>query len=291
MKKVLFISLLSLLAISCSKESIKDENTLVPVKVHLTNFSISMEEFSDTRATQDVTNYSGVKAVTLAFYTSDGTEVYKSTQLKDDATTYTTFGEFSCNLQIGSYTMVAIARGHQDGDVFTLTSPTVAAYTGDKVRETFTATQSVTVTASGTNEFSATLNRVIAKVAVVSTDNRPASASKVRVSFAKGSKSFNPTTGLATSDGGFAFTHAPSSDAGSPVDVGGYLFLASDEESMNVSIQVLDADDNVLLTKQIENVPFKRNRITRLRGDLFTRASTLALQVENSWLDTEVINF
>lgn len=51
-------------------------------------------------------DYSGVNAITLAFYTSDGTEQYQVTQMRDDATTYTTFGNFECDLPMGSYTVL-----------------------------------------------------------------------------------------------------------------------------------------------------------------------------------------
>lgn len=293
MKKILSIAGMLLLAASCSNESVNEviNDALVPVKVHVSGFSVSQEELPTTRAAQDVADYSGVKAVTLAFY--DGsTEVLKTTQQRDDASTYTTFGEFDCTLPMGSYTMVVIARGLTDGDVFTLTSPTEAAFTGDHARETFAATQTVNITSTNAVDISATLNRVIAKLQVISTDGKTASAKSVRMTFAAGSKSFNPTTGLATSNTGFANTVPISAAVGSPSNSTSYLFLLTDEQAVDVTIDVLDVDGAVLFSKTVKNVPFKRNRLTKLTGAMYTNdAVSGTFHLETDWLPEYSGNF
>lgn len=293
MNKFLSIAGMLLLFAACSNESVNEviNDALVPVKVHVSGFSVSQEELPTTRVAQDVADYSGVKAVTLAFY--DGsTEVLKTTQQRDDASTYTTFGEFDCTLPMGSYTMVVIARGLTDGDVFTLTSPTEAAYTGDHARETFTATQMVNITSTNAVDISATLNRVIAKLQVISTDGKTANAKSVRMTFAAGSKSFNPTTGLATANTGFTNTVPISAAVGSPSNSTSYLFLLTDEQAMDVTIDVLDADGAVLFSKTVKNVPFKRNRLTKLTGAMYTNdAVSTTFQVETAWLTDYNMNF
>ena len=103
------------MAASCSSESdvtvSAPESGKAMVNVRVDNFTIEQEEFASargaTRATSALAEYTNVKAITLAFYA--GTEeVYKATQLRADATTFTTFGEFSTPLSIGSYTMVVL---------------------------------------------------------------------------------------------------------------------------------------------------------------------------------------
>ena len=257
--------------------------------MRVNDFSITQEEF--TRAAQNPADYTGVGAITLAFYDAAGTEVYKTTQVRGDGS-YTTFGVFTANLPIGHYSMVAVARAHFDGDAFTLTSPTEAAYTSERPRETFSKVQSVTVTDAAPLDLEVTLDRISAKLKILSTDNRPAGISKLRTTFAKGGKAFNPTTGLATSDAGFTQTNNSSAAVGSPIEIGIMPLLYTDEESMNVTIEVLDASDNVLLTKTVNNVPFKRNRQTILTGAVFTAdASAAAFKLETSWLADETVNF
>ena len=296
MKKYVFLAVTALLAASCSKETVNEvtnpEQPTAPVTVRVNDFSISQEDLPDgsTRAAQNVGGYNGVKVIDLAFYAGT-TEVYKHTQLKDDNTTYTTFGEFSCNLPIGTYTMVAIARGYSAGDVFTLTSPTEAAYTTERARETFCATQSVTVTATGAN-VSVTLNRVMAQLFIRSTEVVPDGVARIRTTYAAGSKSFDPTSGLATDDNGFSLTNSITKNNDGKLNVSSFVFLTTDEQTMNITIEVLNADNDVLYTKVVTNVPLKRNRRTYLNGALFTAAaSTATFQVETDWLEENTVNF
>lgn len=288
------MAVMSLLIVSCNKESeITENNTdgMAPVKVRVSDFSMSVEDFSNTRASQSVADYTGVKAMTLAFYAGE-TEVYKTTQLREDASTYTTFGEFSCDLPIGTYTMVVIGRGNQEGDVFELTSPTQAAYTSDRARETFCTTQSVTVTNTAPLDLTVTLNRIIAVLQTLSTDTPSEGVALMRTTYSKGSKRFNPVTGLATDDNGFSHTNTVYTNSDGHLSNKSYLFLTSDEETIDVTIEALDALGNVVFSKTLENVPFQRNKITKAVGAIFTTdTSGVGFQVNTDWLSETVVNF
>jgi len=299
MKKIIFWASLCLFAVSCSNETIESDNgvtnaekVLAPVTVRVNGFSVTQEEMASggtTRAAQTAASYTGVGAIDLAFY-SGGTEVYKHTQLRGDNTTYTTFGEFSCNLPIGTYTMVAIARGYFDGDVLTMTSPTAAGYTSERPRETFCASQSVTVTAAGADA-SVTMNRIITQLNIISTDQISSGVAKIRTTYGGGSKSFDPTSGLATDDNGFSLTNSPTVQDGH-LGICNFAFLATDEETMTITIEALDADNHVLFTKSVPGVPLKRNRKTTLTGAIFTAsASSAAFQVETAWIEGNTVNF
>ena len=299
MKKIFLWASLCLFAVSCSNETIESDNgvtnaekVLAPVTVRVNGFSVTQEEMASggtTRAAQTAASYTDVGAIDLAFY-SGGTEVYKHTQLRGDNTTYTTFGEFSCNLPIGTYTMVAIARGYYDGDVFTMTSPTAAGYTSERPRETFCASQSVTVTAAGADA-SVTMNRNITRLNIISTDQISSGVAKIRTTYGGGSKSFDPTSGLATDDNGFSLTNNPAVQDGH-LGICNFAFLATDEETMTITIEALDADNHVLFTKSVPGVPLKRNRQTTLTGAIFTAsASSAAFQVETTWIEGNTVNF
>ena len=299
MKKIFLWASLCLFAVSCSNETIESDNgvtnaekVLAPVTVRVNGFSVTQEEMASggtTRAAQTAASYTDVGAIDLAFY-SGGTEVYKHTQLRGDNTTYTTFGEFSCNLPIGTYTMVAIARGYFDGDVLTMTSPTAAGYTSERPRETFCASQSVTVTAAGADA-SVTMNRIITRLNIISTDQISSGVAKIRTTYGGGSKSFDPTSGLATDDNGFSLTNNPAVQDGH-LGICNFAFLATDEETMTITIEALDADNHVLFTKSVPGVPLKRNRQTTLTGAIFTAsASSAAFQVETAWIEGNTVNF
>ena len=290
MKKQIVAGLCLLMAAalsSCSSENespVFDDQAVAPVTVHTSGFEVSQQDFSGTRTA--VGDYAGVKMLTLAFYrVSDNKEVYKHTQYRDDNTTYTTFGEFSTTLPLSSYTMVVLAYG--GNNVITLTSPTVATYGENRVLETFSATQSVNITSTSALNLSATLSRIVSLLVVRSTDIRPAEVTHMRFTYAAGGKGFNPTTGLATSDTGFDNLMGFTGTAGSTTANGGYLFLATDEQTMDVTIETLNADGVVLFTKTVSGVPMKRNRATILTGaiyDVSAGATAGSFQVSESWL-------
>jgi len=301
MKKIVFLAGLTLLmAASCSKESfnevtnntpeVPDTVTLVPVHVHVSDFSQTQEDFPETRTTSTPNSYSGVKAMILAFYSGD-TEVYKTTQFKGSMGETETFGEFTLSLPIGKYTMIVLGYGYFDGDELTLTSPTQAAYSSDRPRETFSATQTVNITTTEAVEVSATLSRIVSKLQIVSTDGRTDDAANIRITFSAGGKAFNPTTGLATVNTGFNNTLSIGAKVGNTSNSAAYLFLETDEQTMNVTIETLDAQGNTIKSSAVNNVSFKRNRVTKLLGRLYTGGVSSSFRLATDWLDDTVINF
>jgi hypothetical protein len=268
---------------------IEGSSGCAPVRVHVSDFSFSVDDFPGTRGAVDPGSYNGLKAMTLAFYSADGSEVSKITQEKGSAEN---FGDFSLTLPVGSYTMVVIGRDVLEGDVFSLTSATAAGYTSERVRETFCAKQSVAITSSAAVNLDVTLNRIVAQLTIQSTDGRPEGASKIRTTYSGGGKMFSPSTGLAIEDTGFSVVNTPKSAVGAAIGVKNFAFLASNEQVMDITLEVLDADDNVLITKEVKDVPLARNKKTTLSGALFTpTAVAIGVRVEEDWLPEETITF
>lgn len=295
MTKNLFLipACLMLLCVSCNPS----DNNEVPhrndaaVTVCFEGFTATVSDFSKsrTRALDDPSDYEYVGALDLAFYDAEGAEVYKATQLKKDSSTYVCFGEFSFRLPEGNYTMVAIGRDVGTDDVFVLSSPTQAAYTSERARETFTAVQPVSITGTASVSFNVSLSRVATKLVVNSTDGRPDGAAKIRTTYSAGSKSFNPTTGLASDNNGFGMTNTPKADIGSCINIKSFAFLTADEQTMNVTLEVLDADGGVMMRRMVPDVPFKRNRVTRLKGRLFSYSG--ALKLDTAWVSPITVDF
>ena len=293
-KNLIFAGLVLMLATGCSKESdneVKSNDSLAPVTVHLDGFTTTQEDFDVTRTATSISSNSDLNAVVLAFY-NGSTETYKVVQLKNDATTYTTFGTFNLNLPMGSYTMVAIAyRDHETG-LFGLTSPTSATYAGDHAFDTFVKTQTVNITTTDPVDVSATLNRVISRLQVVSTDGKTADVANVRMTLSAGGRSFNPTTGLATVNTGFANTVTNKANVGTTSSSLTNFFLSTDEQTMNVTIETLNANGGVIRSTTVNNVPFKRNRATVLTGPMYNEVhSAGTFLIEAEWLADENIAF
>lgn len=277
MSKLSFLTLaavVGLAAASCSKSASSVEPATAPVSVKVNEFSISMDPMQDTKVQDIGHQYSPVLAITLAFYDSAGAEVYKSTQLKSDATEQSPFGVFACNLPVGDLTMVVLGYGFLSGDVLVLNGPTSAGFTSDGgVRDTFCKVQSVTVSGSGSNAFTANLDRVTCKLILHSTDLKAADATQIRISASGSARFFNPNTGLAVNNEGFSFLKSAGTNGYVSTSIS-FLYLATDEQSLDITIEPLNADGEVLSSHVVQNVPFKRNYSTHLRGSLYNTGSS-----------------
>ncbi len=250
------------LLVGCHKENTSEATLSAKVTVTVNDFTISQEEFPETKDTP--ASYSGVKAMTLAFFDAQGNEIYNTTQLRADNTTYTTFGEFSTELPMGSYTMIALGYGSEQP--MTLNGATSATYTADRVRETFVASQTVNVASTNPLNLNAELSRVVSKVIVRSTDTRTAGVDSVRVTFAAGGGAASSTIS--------------------------YLFLASDQQTMNLTVETIKPNGTVYSTRVIEDVPLQRNKITILSGPMYSTASGASFTVSTAYLgDTTFVNF
>ena len=69
-----FVAVSGLMLTACNARvhQIDLEPQTAQVTVHLSNFSISQDDYPSTRATQDVSDYAGVKSLVLAFFKPDG---------------------------------------------------------------------------------------------------------------------------------------------------------------------------------------------------------------------------
>ena len=293
MKKNLILAGIALLFAACSNDTeTGGDSRVAPVRVQVSGYSVSQGDFPETRGVESAVDYTSINAITLAFYKSDGTQAYKHEQLRDDNTTYTTFGSFELSLPMGSYTMVALAYKTKEGSPLVLTSPTAAAFTGEHGYETFAYTQAVNITNTSTVDLSATLSRIISRLTVCSSDGRTANISNVRMTLSAGGWSFNPTTGLATVNTGCTNTTSIAAATGESTISSTNVFLLTDEQTMNVTIATLDSEGNTLFTKTVTDVPFKRNRVTILTGKMYTNDDMSGtFNIETAWLPDTNMDF
>jgi hypothetical protein len=290
--KSIIMAAVTLLCLSCNKQvETPDSEPTATVSVHVSDFTVALSDLpgAGTRVTESPANYDFVGELVLAFYDADGKEVYKTSHSKSSTATDASFGEFSFQLPVGNYTMVAIGRDVGTNDAFSLTSPVQAAYTSERVRETFSAVQPVVITSTAAVSLNVTLNRVVTKLVVESTDNQPAGVAKIRTTYGAGSKGFNPTTGLALDNNGFSLNNSVNATPGTTLAIKNFAFLAADEQEIDIILEVLDEKGGVLSTRVIPNVPFRRNRQTTLRGQLFSSKGTFHL--ETTWLPGVEVDF
>lgn len=290
MRKTVIFTLVAaaLLASACSKEH---SNALVPVNVNVDDFAISQDEFP-LKDALSVASYTNVKAITLAFFDESGDQTYSTTQLRADTTTYETFGSFSLMLPIGTYTMEAL--GYANEQPATCNSMTEWVFTPDKVRETFVGSQIVAISNTANPvDISATLNRVVSRLEIITTDPVPAAVKSVRITYAAGGSGINPVMGLSSTNAGCTYLiENPTTTSDGISKFRSHLFLATDQQTMNVTLDALDSEGNSVSHKVVSNVPFQRNKVTQLRGALYSAGVSGSITVNTSWIgDTNTVNF
>ncbi len=286
MKRIAFLSTILLLLSACGKDRI---TYLTPVRISVEGFVISVEDELPQSKDTSLSQYQAAKAVTLALFNADGMLRYCSTQLRSDSVGYTTFGQFDFALPMGSYTMEVFAYGSDSA--LMVNGRTEAAYTADKVRETFVATRPLDITSTDPVTVNATLSRITSNLQVISTDNRTSNADAVRLTYSACGKSFNPITGLATVNGGIVNTVYLTYPAGQPAKINSYSFLNADQQFVDIGIDVLDTAGGVLTHKEVINVPLRRNARTVLQGQLFTTGTSSSFMLDTDYDTVIYVNF
>lgn len=213
-----------------------------------------------TRGTVAIGDYFSRLAVQM--FDQDGNKVFDKvkTQTRDDDD----FGTLSVGVVAGTYTVVAV--GHSSPVTPTIKSPEMVQFTakdGVKNSDTFCYCGTVTIDEDHTSH-ELRMNRMTAMVMFELTDETlPESYAGVRAEYTGGSANFNPTT----SEGCTKSTQSELRDKNAL-----YFFTfpyLSDEGKLKITISALDADQNVLTTKTLPDVPVTRNRITHCQGTLF----------------------
>lgn len=217
----------------------------------------------------------------FAIYDMSGKRLRQTNQSVDD----TKLGSCAYRLDSGTYQLVVLAHSCDKNPA--MTNPEDIRFNNSQgYTETFLYYD--VIDPADADTIHANLQRVVTCLPVISTDGRTADVNKVRMTFAAGGKAFNPTTGLATVNTGSVSTVGNSATVGTSSTSKGYVFLYTDEQTMNVTIETLDADGNTIYSKTVENVPFKRNRITKLTGAIYgASAEAGSFQVNTTWLDEE----
>lgn len=216
---------------------------------------------ADTRGTVSIGNYFSRLAVQL--FDSTDTKVFaqSKTQTRDDDD----FGTLSVGLKAGTYTVVAV--GHSSPVTPTIKSTELVQFTdkdGVKNSDTFCHYGQVTIFDDG-GYYELKMSRVTAMVRFDFTDTAYAeNYAGLKIDYRGGSANFSPKTGEGC-------TKSNQSELGAKAAqyaVFTFPYLSTDGK-LKITLNALDANQNVLTTKVLTDVPVTRNRITRCTGLLF----------------------
>lgn len=278
------------LAIACTLQGCSlNEQEAVPQYGNV-NVSFINDSFECLTKAETDAEGAGVRFVSLAAVSgTDGSIAFSGTQKTGDDG----FGSIGMTLPIGKYTIVAEGNAGTDsyGNATIATGNRIDLPSGG-VRETFCATQSVTVNADDTLNVAMTLSRITAKLKIVSTVSQPSGVKQVLVCVGDTSETlytayyFNPADGLMSgfgTDGYMLYNKSVGSFSGQMTSFSFDLLLGESEQNLPVIIKATDGFDNVLYTHSLPSVSFAQNCTTIIEGPVFAVPSSATLKFETTW--------
>ena len=130
------------------------------------------------------------------------------------------------------------------------------------------------------------MNRVTAMIMLSFADETmPENFAGLKVEYTGGSANFNPSTGEGCTKSSQSETRQ---NRATQYQVFTFPYLST-EGVLKVTLSALDANQNVLTTKVLTDVPITRNRITKCTGQLFgegdfdIKQTTFGISINDDW--------
>lgn len=301
MKKKSFfaMAIFSMLVASCaSDDETRQMDALVPVEIRFTTLEISMKSDAErtltTRAMSTAKDMN-VTRLALKIFDSGGSEIFAKNISREKEVT--AFEKIDCQLPIGDYTFVAVA--HQAGSVenqhATIKSETEATIPMSKVPNAFAKTLPVKVDGKKAKTVSMNLGyRITSTFQLKITDKTPADVAKCEIIInpeVKAPTSFiiNPTTGFVADKIRNAVTYTLANISNNTFTNAGLVvrtFLQSDNETVDVLINMKSSEDKILYSQTLTDVPMQPHHTTIASGVFFT--SGISFSFETDPTDSEI---
>ena len=276
-----FLFVIGILSACSSESNSVDENGLVPVQVTFSGLDVSVVPDGSRGLTTRAT-VSGAKVDRIAFtvFNVKGEKVYSVVNENPKADD---FDKVKCLLHIGTYKFVAVAHKAKTAEskAAVITSPTEATL-GETNIPSCVYSKVTNVTVSGNTTQSVNIEfgkRITSSFELNVTDDYPDEIENVEIILnpskdqAANPYAFNPSTGCAAS----ALTYNASfnrksfsvkSFTGKTLSIS--LFLTSDEQKMNVTINMKNSDGITLYTRTLNDVTFRQHTSTIAKGTFFS---------------------
>ena len=261
--------------VACSSDNDGEpviNDNLVTVTVTFLQFRIGMEPFTRGTDISELTTH-------LDMWLTDGTTTtdYHQTSATEG------FGTITLSLdRTKTYTLHVV--GHKCDDAATLTDG-VISFPNDKVKDTFW--YATTFSPNTTTSLSPEMSRIVGCLRMEITDIIPATVKKMRFTIADVYDRWSVTDGPAHQlDRVATITYNGTS---SIFNV--YMIATDAETTHTVTVDALDADDAVILSRTFSDVPIRQNHKTIMTGSFFTNPSLSVSFTAGEWNLYEDIQF
>lgn len=196
------------------------------------------------------------------------------------------FGTVSVALERGDYELVVIA--HNGEGAATVTSPQEIKFKDNKVTDTFYCYRTITVDGDGT--FELMLERAVAMVRIVVSDNVPQSVNQFRFYYTGGSSTFDARNGVGCVNSRQTELRpvpAAAHEASSAYEIYTFPHAVSGGE-LKITVTALDAAGEQVEEHVFEQVPVGIGQITQYTGNFFGASadggrSDFPVMVNDEW--------
>lgn len=269
MKKVFLFAIALMALMSCEKSHVEEKGEKV-ISFHISgNFARNYEEMSTRASASDA----GITDIWVFDY-QDGVLVQSVRQADTDSD----FGTPQLTLSYGHHDLKVVAsKGIAPG-----ISNSMISWT--KVLDTFTLDYPLDVVASSDDNLSLSLERAVSGIKLVMTDEVPSNTKSISLSYARSLSLSLPSLIAGEASVSAVTNDIPSSWTGK---TGGsfsvYTLCPTDEMITDVHVTVKSADNSVLSDFTIPDVEIRKNRITTLTGEVFSRGSGFSVTINDTW--------
>lgn len=256
----------------------------VPVEVTFSGLDISVvpDESLSPAAVKTRVPADEAKVTRIAFkvYDSEGTEVYSVEKNKN---TDSDFNNVRFPLHVGDYTFVAVAhRGKtENSKVATINTVSDATLPEEHLPAAiYSKTMSVNISGNTTQSVAFDFGkRITSSFSLIVNDKYPDDIEEIHITL-NSSKSeadypyhIDPSTGFAPTDCYYkdVFKRQSVSDKNftgkRPISS---FFLTAAEQTADVTIEMIDANDNILYSRTLHGVTFRQHSTTKATGSFFS---------------------
>ena len=293
------MALCSTFFVSCHQENltIKPSDQKVRVDVSLADFVISTEDDA-TRASDKNATEAKINRIAFSVFDKNNNVVFSEKSVETDSA----FGTFSFLVIPGDYTFVTVAHkasGDNDGAA-EIRSLSEATITTKKLSTTYSCTQQVNVVPHLTQSFCVECGkRRTSTFQLLCTDETPANVASCEIilnpsaSYST-SYTFDPSTGQIPKQQQYknTFNKADMKDKTfKGIILAVQCLLTSETQSIDVTINMKDAEGGTVKSRTFKNVEMKPHRITWAIGPFFHSTVNGSFLFDTTDDTSHVVNF
>ena len=285
------LSFLSVMLCACSNETStipEEEGKSKTFTFQVTNYmQYDMDE--GTRAAIAPSESKRIQHLALGIFDATTNTLVAPIQIQDKEDQG--YGSFTAKLNYGKYRLVFLGYGGSNS-ILIMENPEEISFENNTLPQTFLSSFEFTVDPNTQATTSVVLKRVVSGFELTMADAVSSRTAGIKIKSTGGGMVLNAKTGFAKASTGRENTIViPESYHGlTGKSVIFYLFLPSNEESMDITASAVDENGEAFIERTFTDVPMKINTRTTYQGNFFVdMPHGFSITMEDDWGE-EVVN-